>query len=212
MKAEHKYRALIHQSPDPIFVSRLDDFAFTDVNERACANYGYTQKEFLNMEIFDIETKAPLRQQVRDLYEAIEIGHVVEVDGVNRRKDGTIFPVHVRFTRLDDEYAMAIVRDITECSWPEPVVRKSLERNEIYLVKAAIPEIGGSPGDHITVCPSDQPMRMLHRDIDRLDLGWMLRAGLIEWLRDVSHSSSSSSPSFARGKEPDGGAAPLRLL
>ncbi len=112
MKAEHKYRALIHQSPDPIFVSRIDDFAFTDVNERACANYGYSQKEFLNMEIFDIETKAPLRQQVKDLYEAIEIGEVVEVDGVNRRKDGTIFPVHVRFTRLDDEYAMATVRDI----------------------------------------------------------------------------------------------------
>lgn len=212
MNAEHKYRALIHQSPDPIFVSRIDDFAFTDVNDRACANYGYTQKEFLNMEIFDIETKAPLRQQVRDLYEATEIGHVVEVDGVNRRKDGTVFPVHVRFSRLDDEYAMAVVRDITKCSWLETVVRESLEHNEVYLVKAAIPEIGASPGDHITVCPSDQPVRMLHRGIDHLDLSGMLRAGSIEWLRDVSPSSASSSPSFAHGKEPDGGAVALRLL
>ncbi len=147
MKAEHKYRALIHQSPDPIFVSRLDDFAFTDVNERACANYGYTQREFLNMEIFDIETKAPLRQQVTDLYEAIEIGEVVEVDGVNRRKDGTVFPVHVRFIRLDDEYAMAIVRDIA-------VLKAMLQSGALERVR------------DITLTPS-VPRRRGHRGRDR---------------------------------------------
>lgn len=177
MKAEHKYRALIHQSPDPIFVSRIDDFAFTDVNERACANYGYTRKELLNMEIFDIETKAPLRQQVRDLYEATEIGHVVEVNGVDRRKDGTVFPVHVRFSRLDDEYAIASSRDMTV---PEAVLKSG-----VYVVTKAL--LGVQPGDQVTVRDSHSA---LHRYLGYLDLKAMLQSGALEWVRDITPTSS----------------------
>ncbi len=97
-----------------MFVSRIDDFQFTNVNQRAIDNYGYSREEFLQMQIFDIEVVKPLREEVRKLYDATPAGKVIEVDGINKRKDGSIFPVQVRFCKLDDEYAVANVRDITQ--------------------------------------------------------------------------------------------------
>ena len=38
---------IMNSSPDFIFKSRIDNFKFTEVNERACDYYGYSQDEFL---------------------------------------------------------------------------------------------------------------------------------------------------------------------
>ncbi|MCH7574486.1 MAG: PAS domain S-box protein [Candidatus Marinimicrobia bacterium] len=108
------YQFLLNNSPDPVFVSRIADFRFTMVNQRACDNYGYTVEEFLEMEIFDIETYEPVREEVRALYDSTSIGQVLKVEGINKRKDGTTFPVDVRFTKINGDLALAIVRDISE--------------------------------------------------------------------------------------------------
>ncbi|MCZ6502280.1 MAG: PAS domain S-box protein [Gammaproteobacteria bacterium] len=112
-RSEEHYRLLIEQMPDPTFVSRVDDFQFVEVNKRACENYGFSREEFLQMQIFDIEVFAPLKEDVRQLYDETRVGEVIEVEGINKRKDGSTFPVHVRFCLLDDTYAVANVRDIT---------------------------------------------------------------------------------------------------
>ena len=132
-RGKHKYESLMNQSPDPIFVSRIDDFKFTEVSDRACENYGYSREEFLTMEIFDIEIEVPLRQEVRDLYRKMEVGQVVEVYGMNKRKDGSTFPVQVRFTKLDNEYAVAVVSDITVRKEAEDRIAASLKEKELLL-------------------------------------------------------------------------------
>ena len=122
MRAERKkqkkwdigqWKRLVDYSPDSVFISRIDSFKFVEVSRRSCEVYGYTRKEFLEMQIFDIEVDATLVSEVQNLYRNTPIGEVVEVFGHNRRKDGTEFSVHVRFTKVDKEYAMANVRDIS---------------------------------------------------------------------------------------------------
>ena len=112
LSAENLNR-LVDVSPDSTFVSRIDNFRFVHVNYRACETYGYSREEFLQMEIFDIEVRSMLRDQVRTLYTETPVGEVVEVVGENKRKDGSTFPVQVRFCKLNDEFAVANVRDIT---------------------------------------------------------------------------------------------------
>ncbi len=129
--SERKYRTLVNESPDMIFVSRIDNFRFTEVNDRACEHYGYTREEFLAITIFDIETDPPLIQEVRSLYDQTPVGHVVEVYGTNRRKDGSTFPVHVRFTKLDEEFAIANVRDITQQREAEQLRKQWSEETEV---------------------------------------------------------------------------------
>ncbi len=108
-----RWKEFIDLAPDFIFISRIDTFEFIEVSKRACDYYGYTRKEFLGMQIFDIEVNAPLVSSVRNLYKNTSVGEVIEVFGHNRRKDGIVFPVHVRFTKIDNEFAMASVRNIS---------------------------------------------------------------------------------------------------
>ena len=104
---------MIDSSPDFIFKSRIDTFKFAHVNKSACGYYGYAPDEFLRMEIFDIEVYPPLKGEIRKLYDSARVGEVLEVYGLNRKKNGETFPVHVRFCKLDAEFALANVRKIT---------------------------------------------------------------------------------------------------
>ena len=148
-ESEAKYKSLLVQSPDCVFVSRVDDFKFTEVNDQACSAYGYTQEEFLNMRIFDIEVAPALENNVRDLYDSTPPGQVVEVYGENRRKDGTTFPVHVRFTKLNDEFAIANVRDITEVREAEEKQSRLANENSVM---AELGRIISSSSDFSEVC------------------------------------------------------------
>ena len=102
----------LDRMPDPTFISRIDNFQFVHVNQRAIENYGYCRREFLQMQIFDIEQVPSLRKTVRQLYDVTPVGHVVEVDGINKTKDGRCFPVNVRFNKLDEKFAVASVREL----------------------------------------------------------------------------------------------------
>ena len=133
---DSRFRAVIAQSPDMVFVSRLDDFRFVEVNDRACEHYGYSREEFLEMEIFDIEIEPPLREQVKSLYDSTLPGQEVEVFGTNKRKDGTTFPVHVRFAKMDDALAIANVRDISDVKIAEDSLKDSEAKSNALLEEA----------------------------------------------------------------------------
>jgi PAS domain S-box-containing protein len=105
-----KYKEMMDKSPDFVFISRIDNFKFVEVNQRACDFYGYTKKEFLKMEIFDIEVKPMIKKEVRRLYDTTPVGKVIELSGINRKKDGSEFHVNIRFTKLNEELALANVR------------------------------------------------------------------------------------------------------
>ena len=51
---ELRYRQLFESSPLPLWVYDLETLRFLDVNEVACAKYGYARDEFLAMTILDI--------------------------------------------------------------------------------------------------------------------------------------------------------------
>lgn len=66
---ELRYRQLFESSPLPLWVYDLETLRFLDVNEVACARYGYSRDEFLAMSILDIrppEDAGAVRDSVRD--------------------------------------------------------------------------------------------------------------------------------------------------
>ncbi len=137
LESDLKYRTLMDQSPDFLFVSRIDDLRFTEVNDRACEHYGYSREEILSMSILDIEVEPATHQEVKALYDRFPVGQLIEVYGTNKRKDGSTFPVHVRFTKLDETYAVANVRDITQQKMVEDEKRRYAEQSEQAKIEQA---------------------------------------------------------------------------
>jgi PAS domain S-box-containing protein len=109
------FRTLVDRSSDAIEVCDPETGRFLDVNERGCLDLGYSREEFLALRVFDIDplvNPSAFTKIVEDLRKSGGLTW----DGINRRKDGSTFPVEVnlKYVRFDHDYIVAVVRDITE--------------------------------------------------------------------------------------------------
>jgi PAS domain S-box-containing protein len=119
------FRTLLNQSNDAIEVIDPETMRFLDVNERACAELGYSREELLSMTVLDISPGLDKSALTRVGQQLRESGSVI-MEKVRRRKDGTTFPVEVnlREVLLDRNYGVAVVRDITERKRAEEKLRE----------------------------------------------------------------------------------------
>jgi PAS domain S-box-containing protein/diguanylate cyclase (GGDEF)-like protein len=111
-QSEAKFRELIEQASDGIFVTDKDGY-FILANSRYCEMLGYSRVELLQLHSEatypegEREKRAQHRAQARgrkaSLYERMI-----------RRKDGTSFPAEVSIKLLGKDNVQGIVRDITE--------------------------------------------------------------------------------------------------
>lgn len=99
-----------------------------EANERALEAYGYTREELLRMKISDLslptEDTAIFRGQLERLKEQGELRY----ETVNRRKDGTAFPLEVSIRVIEVQgakYLHGIARDITARKHTENALRKN---------------------------------------------------------------------------------------
>lgn len=108
------FRSLLDQSLDGVHITDPVSARFLDVNEAVCRELGYTRAELLAMTVFDVTVGYE-----RNMFEAAVVqckahGHIT-VSAMNRRKDGSTYPVEVRvsYISLDRDYLLAIVHDIS---------------------------------------------------------------------------------------------------
>jgi two-component system, cell cycle sensor histidine kinase and response regulator CckA len=174
------FRELIERSNDAIHVADPATGRFLDANQGACRALGYTREELLNLSVPDIApgigpeafeaTGAKLRKE----------GHAT-LNIVHRRKDGTTYPAEANLSMvsLDQEYILAIVRDVTERTQAEAALR---ERTAFFEAQAeATPdailvvdlngkalltnhrfiEIAGLPGDGAASGPESQALSLM---------------------------------------------------
>ena len=127
------FRSLLDRSNDAIEVVDPETLRFLDVNETECAQLGYSRDELLSMTIFDVNPNIT-RDSVAGVREQLRKNGFVILEGVHRRKDGTLFPVEVNLKRaqLDRDYIVAVARDITKRKLrdrPTSGIRKSSRKS-----------------------------------------------------------------------------------
>ena len=87
-----------------------------EVNDRACALYGYTRAEMLGMTITDLIPPEGLAACESRLKELDQSGFLSR-ETTHRRKDGTTIPVEVRLRRMEiggRRFLGSVVRDISD--------------------------------------------------------------------------------------------------
>jgi PAS domain S-box-containing protein len=109
------FRALLDQATDAVEVIDPATARFLDCNANAHEALGYSRAELLTLGVPDIDPLVPLPVFTNHIAQLRECG-ALTLETVHRRKDGSTFPVevHGRLIRLDREYFLTIVRDITQ--------------------------------------------------------------------------------------------------
>ena len=74
------FRTYMNNSPDIALLSRIDNFQFVAVNDLACKEYGYTRKQFLALQIFDIEVTPQQEGEVKGFYNRLSLIHTDAAD------------------------------------------------------------------------------------------------------------------------------------
>jgi PAS domain S-box-containing protein/diguanylate cyclase (GGDEF)-like protein len=111
-ESEVKYRELIEQASDGIFVTDKEG-NFILVNSRYCEMLSYSRSELLRLHSEatypegEREKRAQRRAEVRERKTSL-------YERMIRRKDGTSFPAEVSIKLLGNDNVQGIVRDITE--------------------------------------------------------------------------------------------------
>src|SRR5262245_19599074 len=142
------FRALLDRSNDSIEVIDPETGRFLDVNETACRAHGYTREEYLSLCVRDVAPTSDPSAWGRNLEQLRRTGSRLHL-GLHRRKDGSTFPVEVNITyvRLNRDYIVAVVRDVTERKRAEEELRRGEER---LRQAVRVSNLGIFDHDHLT--------------------------------------------------------------
>ena len=133
---EERFRAYVEQASDSMFVH---DFSgrLTEVNRQACASLGYSREELLGMSVPDIDIDFDL-PRAQAVWSEILPDQTFTLMGRQRRKDGSVFPVEVRFGCFDlkgERRYLGMARDITERMEIEEKLRDAKENLELKVTE-----------------------------------------------------------------------------
>ena len=124
-ETEERFRVLVEEAADAFFLHDLDG-RFRDVNRRACESLGYTREELLRLTVPEVELDLDLAAAQQEWMKAAEGQHLT-LAGRHRRRDGTVFPVELRFARVrvgGERLQLVLARDVTERTRAEQELRR----------------------------------------------------------------------------------------
>ena len=110
--SEKKYRTLIEQATDGIFVADPGG-RFEIINESCSLLSGYTMKEMEKMSFRDLTVEEDLEKHPFH-FEELHQGKNVITERLMRNKAGEILDIEINARLLEDGHLVAFVRDVTE--------------------------------------------------------------------------------------------------
>ncbi|HTB51307.1 MAG TPA: PAS domain S-box protein [Ferruginibacter sp.] len=135
LESENKYRLLFEQAADAIIVSRGDN-SIESVNPSARQMFGYSDEEFLSIQLDDMVEEEDLAKSPIDL-ERYRSQKALYRERILIKKDGTVFPVEINAKMLPDGSLQSFIRDITDRKKAEAEIQKSESRYRLLYEQAA---------------------------------------------------------------------------
>ncbi|MEB3282398.1 MAG: PAS domain S-box protein [Lyngbya sp.] len=125
-RGEERFRALIEQAPDAVFIADLDG-TYIDVNNNACDLLGYRREQLIGKQIKDIILPED-QPQLEAIKQSLLLGNTHIEEWTLVRQDGTPIPVEISTKILPDGRWQAFVRDISDRKRTQEALRQSEER------------------------------------------------------------------------------------
>ncbi|HOI40017.1 MAG TPA: histidine kinase dimerization/phosphoacceptor domain -containing protein [Methanobacterium sp.] len=134
-----RFRALLDETNDAIFLSELPSGKFADFNSSACEQLGYSPQEMSEMSINDIIAPGKLEGMkgiIDDLIAGKQLKNRLTVETFLMRQDNSQINVEINISLVrfsDDAYMVMVARDITERKEFENALKSSLKEKEVLI-------------------------------------------------------------------------------
>lgn len=203
-ESESRYSNLFHLSPQPMWIYDLDTLKYVQVNKFAVQRYGYTEEEFLNMTLLDLQTENEYFQPF-----AIHAKNVINNPNEEANpflgrfkhltKSGEELEVDIYSNPIkinDKNYGFVIGIDVTEMVLFDNKITKAIlqaQENERY-------EIGGELHDNVCqlLTTSQLGFNMVEENIkpDKVPIYNQSKELLSKSLNEIRNLSHRLAPSF----------------
>ncbi|WP_051929457.1 PAS domain S-box protein [Flavobacterium sp. 83] len=137
VNSEEKYRSLIEQASDAIFINDISG-NLLEVNESACLMLGYSKEELCAKNMTDLYTIDELNSRPLMVKELLS-GEQVLIERKMLHNNQSLIPVEITAKMLIDERIIAIVRNVSERKQTEDNFKKMHKKLEAVL--EAIPDL-----------------------------------------------------------------------
>src|SRR3712207_321058 len=124
--SESRYRAVFDAARDAMIVYTRDGVV-VEANAAACRTYGYPREELIGVNAREA-IHPDARPHFEEFLRVTGAGGEFRCETVDRRRDGTAFPIEVTGTHFSyggRPHLMAVVRDITEQKRAEEQLRRN---------------------------------------------------------------------------------------
>ncbi|MFV8342688.1 PAS domain S-box protein [Flavobacterium sp. XS2P39] len=136
-KSEEKYRSLVEQASDAIFINDISG-DLLEANESACVMLGYTKEELCSKNLLDLYTIDELKNRPIMMKELLN-GDQTLMERNMLHQDGSLIPVEITAKMIADGRIVAIVRDVSKRKKTEDDFKKMHKKLEAIL--GAIPDL-----------------------------------------------------------------------
>jgi PAS domain S-box-containing protein len=133
--SESKYRSVVEQSTENIFLVDLESKAIIEMNDALRKLLGYTRKEMIKLTVYDFIAH-PKENIDAKINLVLNKGKVFVGERNYRCKDGSLVDVEVGASTVTygDKKALCVVsRDITDRKRAEEQIKASLKQKEVLL-------------------------------------------------------------------------------
>lgn len=130
-----RFRAIMDQAGEAIFITDPATGRFVDANDTACRWVGRKRAKLLALSINDLDLEFPLQDRNSNAEHVIDTRRDrrprIIGGGIHRRRNGTYFPVEVAVAERrfgDREYVVAVVREIKDRKRTEEALQESEDK------------------------------------------------------------------------------------
>jgi PAS domain S-box-containing protein len=123
-QSEQRYRMLIEQAADGLFVTDAQAGRILDVNSATCRMFGCSRAEMLRQSVADMVAPAEASRITPEVA-MVQRGATVQSEWRMRRRDGSFFPGEISARQLPDGCIQGFIRDITERKQAEHLLQRA---------------------------------------------------------------------------------------
>lgn len=196
-KSYHMYLNLFINSPMPMYIFRLSDLRFLEVNEEMVRHYGYSAEEFMQMDLLDIRPESEF-ERLKAYIPRITPRLTRAGIWTHRKKDGSFINVEITTNTMEykgDAAAFTIAFDVTERErWMQEIIKARDRAEESDRLKSSFlanmsheirTPLNAIVGFSSLLEEEDEP-ELRHRYIHQINLGADQLLHIISDILDIS--------------------------